>query len=111
MIDEIIKKALEHIASVVSDFNYGCEETNIVYQYNSRGELFGDDCPGAEVYSVLVHLNALPGVDLSAEKKEIKRSLFRAGFSYPTCINASDQDSQHYVFESEYAVELEDKDL
>ena len=48
-----------------------------------------------------VHLFAPLDVDCVERVEETKQALFRAGFTWPRCVDATDQDGQHYVLECE----------
>lgn len=67
----------------------------------SAGDDFGDDEPGCEHWLVYVHLFAPLGETCLQQVRETKEALFRAGFTWPRCTDATDQDGQHYVLECE----------
>ena len=73
------------------------------FSASSRGDDFGDDVPGCEVWQVSVHFFAPLEGDFSQRRQQTKRALHRAGFTWPRCIDAGDQDGQHLVFECEIA--------
>ena len=67
---------------------------------SSFGDDFGDDEPGCERWLVNVHYFApLYNEDIQGRVKKTKRALHRAGFTWPSCTDASDQDGKHVVFE------------
>ncbi len=73
------------------------------FSASSRGDDFGDDAPGCEVWQVNVHFFAPLEGDFSQRRQQTKRALHRAGFTWPRCIDAGDQEGQHLVFECEIA--------
>lgn len=78
------------------------------FQCSSAGEDFGDDEPGCELWRVSVHYFApLYNEDISKRAKQTKKALHRAGFTWPSSTDASDQDGYHIVFECEIAEEVE----
>lgn len=77
------------------------------FSCESFGDGFGDDEPGCERWLVSVHLFAPLGQSCLRQVRETKRALFAAGFTWPRCVDATDQDGQHYVFECERAEPIE----
>lgn len=77
------------------------------FSVSSRGDNFGDDEPGCEVWMVNVHFFARPNESVSRRRQQTKRALYRAGFTWPQCIDASDQEGPHLVFECEIAEGVE----
>lgn len=78
---------------------------------SSSGGDFGDDEPGCEVWRVAVHYFApLCNEDIPRRVKQTKLALRRAGFTWPSSVDASDQDGRHIVFECEIAAEVESDD-
>ena len=77
------------------------------FSASSRGDDFGDDAPGCEVWTVNVHFFAPLEGDFSRRREQTKRALHRAGFTWPRCIDAGDEEGQHLVFECEIAEEVE----
>ena len=69
----------------------------------SFGDDYGDDEPGCERWLVSVHFFAPLGENCLQRVRETKGALFRAGFTWPRCVDATDQDGQHYVLECETA--------
>ena len=67
----------------------------------SFGDDFGDDEPGCERWLVSVHLFAPLGESCLEQVRATKQALFRAGFTWPRCTDATDRDGQHYVLECE----------
>lgn len=71
------------------------------FSCSSRGDDFGDDAPGHEVWSVSVHFFAPLRENTVRRVKQTKQALFQAGFTWPRCQDASDQEGRHIVFECE----------
>lgn len=77
------------------------------FALSSRGEDFGDDEPGCELWQVNVHFFAPPVGNYVQRVRQTKLALYRAGFTWPRCTDASDQEGQHWVFECEIAEEVD----
>lgn len=71
------------------------------FSCESFGDDWGDDEPGCERCLVSVHLFAPLGESCLEQVRRTKRALLRAGFTWPHCTDATDQDCQHYVLECE----------
>jgi len=71
------------------------------FSCESFGDDYGDDEPGCERWLVSVHLFAPLGENCIQRRNETKLALFAAGFAWPKCTDASDEDGQHLVFECE----------
>lgn len=69
----------------------------------SFGDAYGDDEPGCERWLVQVHLFAPLAENCILRAAQTKKALFGAGFTWPSMVDATDQDGQHYVFECETA--------
>lgn len=69
----------------------------------SFGDAYGDDEPGCERWLAQVHLFAPLSDNCIRRAAQTKQALFAAGFTWPSMVDASDQDGQHYVFECETA--------
>lgn len=78
-----------------------CPSRYYTFSCTSFGDDYGDDEPGCERWLVSVHLFAPLGESCLQQVRETKGTLFRAGFTWPQCTDATDQDGQHYVFECE----------
>ncbi len=103
MLNSRLMAALNTIAPTSPDEHTGDDDTYITFNYNSSPADFGDDAPGHEIFSVQVHFFCPGGVNSLSMRRKIKKTLDAAGFSWPSCVNASDKDGQHYVFECEAA--------
>ncbi|MDE7261954.1 MAG: hypothetical protein K2N78_07870 [Oscillospiraceae bacterium] len=83
-------------------------ERYYTFACSSFGDDFGDDEPGCERWLVTVHYFApLCNEDIAGRVKKTKRALHRAGFTWPSSVDASDQDGRHIVFECEAAEEVD----
>lgn len=71
------------------------------FSCESFGDDWGDDEPGCERCLVSVHLFAPLGESCLEQVRRTKGALLRAGFTWPHCTDATDQDVQHYVLECE----------
>lgn len=74
----------------------------------SFGDAYGDDEPGWERWLAQVHLFAPVADNCIRRAAQTKRALFAAGFTWPSMVDASDEDGQHYVFECETAAWVPD---
>jgi len=76
------------------------DKTYCVYNYIVTNEHF-DNKAIFKTYQIMVHLVAPYGTELYALKSKLKLDLQSAGFIYPTETDASDEDSQHFVLETQ----------
>lgn len=75
---------------------------------SSFGDDFGDDEPGCERWLVSVHYFApICNEDIPARVKKTKQALFRAGFTWPSSDDVSDDEGRHVVFECEISEEVD----
>ncbi len=77
------------------------------FSCSSSGADFGDDEPGCERWLVNVHFFAPLRGNISRRVKQTKKALFQAGFTWPSTVDAGDQEGQHIVFVCEIAEEVE----
>ncbi len=77
----------------------------------SLGDAYGDDEPGCERWLVQVHLFAPLAENCIRRAAQTKKALFEAGFTWPSMVDATDQDGQHYVFECETAAGVPDLEV
>ena len=54
-----------------------------------------------------VHFFAPLDGNYARRQRQTKQALHRAGFTWPRCVDASDQEGQHLVFECEIVEEVE----
>lgn len=102
MLDDKIRAAVEPLVAVcVPNLYTGDAEEYCTYNYSEIPAAFGDDRPHAIRYLVQVHW-FLP---LKRRPHPIKKALGRAlgtmqrCVTWPTIENASDELTQHYVYE------------
>ena len=69
--------------------------------YSEMGALFADSMPQAIRYVVDVHWFLPHGKDPERGKDTIRHLLKAAGSTWPSIINATDDEGQHYVFSCE----------
>lgn len=107
-----IRSALAGLGVPIVQINYaGDEQTYLTFNMISTPDDFGDDEPGADVWSVQLHLFAPFTSDTTTLRRQIKRALVTAGFTAPTMTDASentrasDGTEQHIVFEFETATD------
>lgn len=83
------------------------ETTYCTFNYSELPDSFGDDEPEVIHYLVQLHFYA-PLLGENGEssntlptRKTLRRSIYAAGFTYPSVENLTDSVSQHFVFEFE----------
>lgn len=97
----------EQIRAALEEFEYPCyhnvytgeEQTYFVFNYTVIPDSYSDDSPEYNRYLCQVHLYSLITLNTITLSKRIKLALEEAGFTYPEQVDASDDDSQHIVFE------------
>ena len=96
-------KILTAVKTVVSECKpniyEGTSKEYAVYTYSQFPVIHADGRPDAIRYSIFVHLYLPKGVNPNAKKKLLANALLNAGFTYPSIVNASDSNGQHYSFE------------
>ena len=78
-------------------------KTYFAFNYTVIPVDFGDDAPWHERFLVQVHFFCPLNVNITALKTSVCRALFAAGFTWPSIMNASDENGRHIVFECEIA--------
>jgi hypothetical protein len=102
-LDERIRTALDGVCDVIVPQVYtGDAQEYIVFNYFEYPLAFADDAPQSIGYSVQVHLFMSLKGNPHAKKTSIKNALFGAGFTYPSIQDVTDDEGQHYVFETEF---------
>lgn len=110
--ERIISTVTPVVPICVPDFYDGDSPEYCTFHYFERPDEFADDIPSSIRYSVQLHFFTPIGNNPEQRKKDLKKTLFRNGFSYPSITNASDDQYQHYVLECEYVEEVDlDGDL
>lgn len=102
-ISQTLRAVLGPIAPAEADAYEGKKAVYITFNYNTVPDNFGDDEPEHERDLIQVHLYAPLGFDTLDKRRAIKRALHGAGFTWPSCTDASDKDGQHLIFECETA--------
>jgi len=84
---------------IAPNIYYGTAEEYIVFNYNEYPELFGDDTNELLRYFVQVHYVCPHRKNPTEKKRRIRAALTALDGNVPTCVNASDDAAQHYVYE------------
>ena len=108
-VNSIIKTALQPLIpnpdpatpTVTADIYKGTAREYITFNYTELPELHAEGKPNIIRYLIQIHWWLPLKTSITAKKKQIKNALKNAGFTYPSVVNASDGDGQHYVFECE----------
>ena len=101
-VNAMLLSALTPIMSIVRPDVYTGEETRyIVFNYDLVPTNFADNTTPLWKALVQVHLILPIGENSVALRARIATELKTAGFTMPEIIDATDKDSQHFVFETE----------
>lgn len=102
--------ALEQIFQILEPFGYprfpdryeGEAKRYFTYNYAAdTGTLFGDDAPEGTIASMQVHF-FLPMEDNFVKiKNEIRKALFKGGFTFPEVTILVENSIRHIIFECE----------
>lgn len=113
MIESTIESVVTPIIPVCVPWQYSGEAMEYcVYSYSEIPDEFGDDAAGSIRYVIQLHWffpwepKGTSEPDIQRKKKEIRDSLFRAGFTFPTVENVGDGEWMDVVFECEIAGEV-----
>lgn len=104
-INETIIRAVTPIVPVcvpdayLPDAGETAAQTYCTFNYTESSTLFGDDGPWAVSYLIQLHLYLPVGQTPIQLKRQIRRAILDAGMIVGDCVDASDLDAQHYVFE------------
>ncbi len=102
-LDERIRTALDGICGVIVPQVYtGTATEYIVFNYSEYPLEFADNAPHTVGYSVQVHLFMPLKANPNTMKDSIQNALFTAGFSYPSIQDVTDEEGQHYVFQTTF---------
>ena len=102
-LDVRIKAALAGICGVIVPQVYtGTATEYIVFNYSEYPLEFADNAPHTVGYSIQVHLFVPLKANPNTMKTSIQNALFTAGFSYPSIQDVTDDEGQHYVFQTEF---------
>lgn len=104
--EEMIMTALSPIVGTVVPIIYqGTEKEYIVFNYDTI-YFYAEGTAKARRDLVQIHWFLPLKGNPNAKKKLIADAVNEAGFTYPSITNASDEKSQHYVFECECTGEV-----
>ena len=104
MIDTRIRTALAPLGLPVEPNEYEGEAMEYLsYRYSELGAVHADGDPNAIRYILDLHWYLPRGQNPENGKNRIRHLLHAAGTTWPNIVNASDKESQHYVFECEIA--------
>jgi hypothetical protein len=102
-LNQRIREALTGICDVIVPQVYtGDAQEYIVFNYSEYPLEFADNAPHTVGYSVQVHLFMPLKANPNTMKNNIQNSLFTAGFSYPSIQDVTDEEGQHYVFQTTF---------
>lgn len=101
-VERTVRGALLPIVPVVEPHSYdGKALEYIVFSYTEIPALDADGRPGALRYLLSISWYLPWGVNPREKKRQIAEELWAAGCTYPSVVDASDEDGQHYIFECE----------
>ena len=102
-LDERIRTALTGICDVIVPQVYtGTATEYIVFNYSEYPLEFADNAPHTVGYSIQVHLFMPLKANPNTMKNSIQNVLFTAGFSYPSIQDVTDEEGQHYAFQTTF---------
>lgn len=102
-LNQRIREALAGICDVIVPQVYtGDAQEYIVFNYSEYPLEFADNAPHTVGYSVQVHLFMPLKANPFDKKDSIQNALFTAGFSYPSIQDVTDDEGQHYVFQTTF---------
>ena len=103
-VDAALQAALQPLAKpVFPHFYTGDALEYITTNYTVLPQVFADRAPRAARYLVQVHYFLPHKENPNAMIQSISRALFDAAFTWPSVVDATDREGQHYVLECEYA--------
>lgn len=106
--DRIIAAVSSLAVPIYPNTYMGDADTYMVFNLSAYPHNYADDEPEQNVWWGQLHLFCPHSTDSVAMRKQIKLLLQGAGFTYPTEVDASDEDCQHIVFEFEIAEGISD---
>lgn len=103
MINSTLINTLKSIVpNVYPDVYTGKETEYIVFIYDIRPDNYGDDIPFHLTYDVRVHYLAPLKKDVTQKRIAIIQAISNIDFAtYPSEVNATDEDGQHFVYDFE----------
>lgn len=102
-INEMIRNAILPIVPICEpEFYDGDAREYCYFFYSSEPAMFSDGCPSATRYFVYLHYYAPLGKNTLVIRAALQKAVVSAGFCWPSCDDASDSISQHYVISFEH---------
>lgn len=98
---QIIKALAPLGFPIAPDIYTGTEAVYITFNYDLLPAEFADNCPSYWRALVQVHLFAPLSTNLVGQRWKVVSALSSAGFTWPEVVDATDQDAQHFVYETE----------
>lgn len=95
----------------------GEDDTYLTINMDAIPDMFCDDAPDADVWLVQLHLFAPFSRDTTRIRRQLRKAIFEAGFTYPDMTDASltirstDGTEQHIIFEFEGATGVNEDDV
>lgn len=110
-VNEQLIAALKPVGLALAPNVYtGEADRYITFNYNELPANFADDTPMWYRALIQVHLFMPLGVNSIPYRRKIIGQLSAGGFTWPEVVDATDEDGQHYVFETEIYTDLEEND-
>lgn len=110
-VNEAIIQALAGFGDPVVPGLYTGDATRYyTFNYDLIPAQFADNQPIYERALIQVHFFAPLDYNSVRRRNETRKALIGAGLSWPATTDASDRDSQHFVFECETIIEIERND-
>ncbi len=101
-VNERIQKAVRPLSIPCAANEYtGEEQTYLVFSVSPLPVDFADDFPQHIKNLVQLHLYCSHTLNTILLRKQIKKLIAQAGFTYPVETDASEKGTQHIVFEFE----------
>ena len=103
-VEALLKNTLMQFGDPVENGLYlGREERYYTFNVSTHGIFYADDAPLHDRYLVQVHLYAPLTFNCVSRRRETQIALMNAGFLWPECVDDSDSNGRHIIFETEYA--------
>lgn len=92
---------------VENGVSFSKNRTYFAFTYFTIPADYADDEPCHERCLVSVHFFCPLDVNVTALKKTVRQALYAADFTWPSIVDASDENGRHLVFECEIAEGVE----
>ena len=110
-VDERLIAALRPLGyDVANAVSFSHSDRYYAFNYFVMPTDYADDEPEHERYLVQVHLFAPLAENITQRKRDTRKALHAAGFTWASIEDASDEDGRHIVFECEIAEGVDDGD-